>query len=169
MKGWVLPVLVAGLAGCAGPVTHSTVDRAQLVAADPGVLQCAYRLDAVVDERDASRAGGLSVHAFDFPEAATVVRDQLKVAGFVDAADTNAPGVQVRIVQLYLTQNQITKIPVAVYRVQVGDAAPVLLRAQTGSMNWNGTSKEAHSAYSAVLADIHRQVVRTLNDRCPAR
>lgn len=153
--------------GCMSMVTHDTVQVSQLKAAAPGTLKCGYRLEEVVDARGATQAGGLSAHAFDFAEAADVARRQLQTAGFRSGDDKNAVPVRVRIVQLYLTQNLSTKVPVAVYRVQMGDDAPVLLRAQQSSMNWNGTRNEAYDAYSAVLGDIHRQVIATLNHRCP--
>ena len=56
----------------------------------------------------------------------------------------------------------------AVYSVQVGDAAPFVIRAQAATMNWNGTEKEAYQALADVLGDASAQLVDTLNKDCGA-
>jgi hypothetical protein len=75
--------------------------------------------------------------------------------------------VDVGILQFYLSQNTITKIPVAVYEVRVDGGATFTVRSQRASMNWNGTENEAYEAYSAALADATAQVVARLNAGCP--
>lgn len=129
-------------------------------------LACGYRLQDVVDARPAGdRAGGLGNHMFVFDDATAVVRGQLEAAGLrADASD--AKTVSVRIVQLYLTQNTITKIPVAVYAVTVDGQPAFLVRSQKATMNWNSTENEAYAAYARVLADANAQLVRRLNAGC---
>ena len=129
-------------------------------------LACSYRLGDLADARPTgSQAGGLSGNAFEFADAAAVVRRQLLAAGLQDTANA-VPVVSVRIMQLYLAQNLQTKIPVAVYEVAVDGQPPFLLRSQKASMNWNGSQNEAYAAYSRVLADVNQQLIQRLNTDC---
>ena len=161
----VLPCVVAGLVGCAAKVHRVAVDPARLAMPVATKLACGYRLDEVVDARPSSdRSGGLGNHLFLFDDVPGVVRQQFGNAGLRGQSD--GPGVDVRILQFYLTQNTITKIPVAVYEVRVDGGAPFLVRSQKASMNWNGTENEAYSAYAAALADAAGQVVARLNTDC---
>jgi hypothetical protein len=158
---------VLTLAGCSTKVVRVDMDAARLApTASTAHLACNYRLGKLADARPAgSQAGGLSGNAFEFADAADVVRRQLLAAGLQDSANP-APVVAVRIMQLYLTQNLQTKIPVAVYEVTVADRPPFLLRSQKASMNWNGSQNEAYAAYAQVLADVNRQLIQRLNTDC---
>lgn len=113
------------------------------------------------------RAGGLGKHMFVFEDAADVVRRQLSSAGLRAAAPDGAPPVTVRILQLYLTQNTITKVPVVVFEVTPEGHPTFLVRAQTASMNWNGTENEAYGAYAQAIANASTQLVSRLNLQCP--
>lgn len=162
------------LASCNGKVLRVNMDSARLAptpasARNTARLTCPHRLKDVVDARSGDgEAGGLGWHAFKFSNAAQTIRDQLLGAGLKE--DTSGvgttPAVDIRVVQLYLTQNQSTKIPVAVYRVSIDDAPEFVIRSQKASMNWNGTEDEAYAAYARVLADVNRQLIEALNARC---
>ncbi len=166
MRGLFAVALVL-LAGCTPKVVRVDMDAARLTAAPVPRLACPYRLDQVIDARpEGEQAGGLSLRAFRFADAPGVMRRQLAPAGFVDAGDGSATGVNVRLMQLYLAQNQVTKIPVAVYQVTIGADAPIVLRSQKASMNWNGTENEAYAAYALAIADVNQQMVKALNLRC---
>lgn len=158
-------MLLAGLTGCASKVHRVAVDPVRLVAPVVARLACSHHLSRVVDARPAGeRAGGLGVHLFLFEDVPGVVRQQFAQAGFGGQSD--GPGVEVRILQFYLAQNTITKVPVAVYEVREEARAPFLVRSQKTSMNWNGTENEAYQAYASVLADATGQVVARLNAGC---
>jgi hypothetical protein len=159
--------MLAALLGCTRTVDHVTMDASRLVASPPSVrLACAYRLDDVVDARPAGdRAGGLGSHMFVFDDAPGVVRRELAATGMATGGDAGTP-VQVRLLQLYLTQNTITKVPVVVLEVAPSGQAPFLVRAQKASMNWNGTQNEAYRAYADALSDATAQVALQLNARC---
>jgi hypothetical protein len=164
-------MLLASLAACSTTVTHVDMDATRLVARDPHArplaVACDYTLGEVVDARaDGGEAGGLSGNAFKFDDAVATVRAQLLDAGLSTGASARGPVVGVQIVQLYLAQNLETKVPVAVYRVSLGDEAPFVLRSQKASMNWNGTQNEAYAAYARALADVNRQLVAQLDTRC---
>ena len=161
----VLLFMLAGLAGCATTVHRVAVDPARLAVPVAARLACEYRLHDVVDARSSSeRSGGLGKHLFLFDDVPGVVRQEFDKAGF--GVQSHGPSVDVRILQFYLAQNTITKVPVAVYEVRVDGGAPFLVRSQKTSMNWNGTENEAYQAYAAVLADAARQVVARLNNGC---
>jgi hypothetical protein len=158
--------------GCATKVVRVDMDATRLAPASPREiprLACPHRLGDVVDARPGDgESGGLGRHAFKFSNAAETIRGQLLGAGMTDAAmDTGtSPAVNIRLVQLYLTQNQITKIPVAVYQVSVDGAPEFVVRSQKATMNWNGSEDEAYAAYARVLADVNQQLVRQINARC---
>jgi hypothetical protein len=165
-------MLLASLAGCTTKVVRVDMDAARLspraAQAEHVVLMCDYRLGGVADDRaDGTEAGGLNANAFKFADAADVVRRQLLHAGLSEDPAVQGPGVEVHIVQLYLTQNLETKVPVAVYRVRIGDEPAFVLRSQKASLNWNGTQGEAYAAYGRVMADVNLQLVAQLNRRCP--
>ncbi|UHQ22846.1 hypothetical protein LVB77_19705 [Lysobacter sp. 5GHs7-4] len=136
-------------------------------------LTCAHQLADVVDARPAgNRAGGLGAHQFLLDDAPALVRKQLLSLGMTAAdapADADARRVAVQIKQLYLSQNTITKVPVAVYSVQVDGAAPFVIRAQAASMNWNSSEDEAYRSLSDSMHDANLQLVNTLNKGCGAR
>jgi hypothetical protein len=159
--------IVACMAGCSVKVHQVAVDAPRLVATTSAVrMTCAHRLQSVVDARGSTdRAGGLGAHLFLFDDVPGVVRKQFALAGL--DAQGSGPGVDVGILQFYLSQNTITKIPVAVYEVRVDGGATFTVRSQRASMNWNGTENEAYEAYSAALADATAQVVARLNAGCP--
>ena len=156
------------LAGCSAKIVRVDMDAARLAptAASTVQLACSYRLGLLTDARPAgSQAGGLNGNAFEFADAAGVVRRQLLAAGLQDS-DGPVPVVAVRIMQLYLAQNLLTKVPVAVYEVAVAGRPPFLLRSQKASMNWNGTQNEAYAAYALALADLNQQLIERLNTDC---
>ena len=166
-------LLVVAVAACSQKVVRVDMDASRLALPDRQVerfpLMCDYRISDVVDDRvDGGEAGGLSANAFKFADAAAVVRKQLFAAGLSDRPDAQGPGVSVHIVQLYLMQNLGTKIPVAVYRVRIGDGPVQVLRAQATTLNWNGTQNEAYAAFGRAMADITHQLVAELNQHCPA-
>jgi len=161
------------LVSCNGKVVRVDMDSARLAPAtttrNAARLTCPHRLKDVVDARPGDgEAGGLGWHAFKFSNAAQTIRDQLLGAGLTDDAGgaDAAPAVNIRVVQLYLAQNQITKIPVAVYQVSIDGAPEFVIRSQKATMNWNGTEDEAYAAYARVLADVNQQLLRELNARC---
>ena len=157
--------MLATLAGCAVKVHRVVVDPARLAVPVMAKLACGYRLHEVVDARSSSeRSSGLGKHLFLFDDVPGVVRQQLENAGL--AGQSDGPAVDVRVLQFYLAQNTITKIPVAVYEVRVDGGAPFMVRSQKASMNWNGTENEAYQAYASVLADAAGQVVIRLNKGC---
>lgn len=154
----------AVLAACTPKVIRVEMDTARVVAPSTLKLACPYRLEQITDARpEGDQAGGLGLRAFHFADAVGVMRRQLGPAGFVDDAPTP---VRIRLVQLYLAQSHVTKIPVAVYQMTVGEEAPVVLRSQKASMNWNGTENEAYAAYALAIADVNRQMIQALNLRC---
>lgn len=165
------------LAGCSTKVVRVDADPARL-AATPSAskaavrLACPYRLADVVDARPGGESGGLGVHAFRFSDVAGIVRSQLQDAGLNKADDPSAagtPAVDLRVRQLYLSQNLGTKIPVAVYEVAIDGGPAFVVRSQKATMNWNGTRDEAYAAYARVLADVNQQLLRQLNARCAQR
>lgn len=165
-------LLAVALCGCSMHVNKVAMNPARLEpvrhaqSAKPIKLACAYRLQEVVDARPAGdRAGGLGKHMFVFDDAVSVVRGQLATAGLATAGGDGKP-VTVRIVQLYLAQSHVTKIPVAVYNVAIEGEPAFLVRSQQATMNWNGTENEAYAAYSRVLADANQQLVMRLNAGC---
>lgn len=162
------------LTGCSTKVVRVHADPARL-AAPPATsktavrLACPYRLADVIDARPGGESGGLGVHAFRFSDVAGIVRSQLQGAGLASAEDPStagAPAVDLRVMQLYLSQNLGTKIPVAVYEVTIADGPAFVVRSQKATMNWNGTQDEAYAAYARVLADVNQQLLRQLNARC---
>lgn len=164
-------VVLAALSACSMKVVRVDMDAARLDAAQTASprtvpLECAYRLGGIVDARpNGNGAGGLGEYAFQFPDAAGIVRQQLLAAGLQDTGD-QARVVDVRIMQLYLAQNLGTKTPVAVYQVALAGHPPFLLRSQKPTANWNGTQNEAYAAYARVLADVNQQLVGRLNTHC---
>lgn len=162
------------LTACSTKVVRVDADPARL-AAPPAAskaavrLACPYRLADVVDARPGGESGGLGVHAFRFGDVAGIVRSQLQDAGLHAAenpSSVGAPAVDLRVLQLYLSQNLGTKIPVAVYEVAIDDGPAFVLRSQKATMNWNGSQDEAYAAYARVLADVNQQLLRQLNARC---
>lgn len=165
----ILCAAIAGgvLAGCATEVHHVRLDPARLTQGAPiARVACPYRLTSVDDDRPAGdRAGGLAQHMFVLEDVAGIVRGQLLDAGLSESAGTP---VRLRVLQFYLAQNTVTKIPVAVYELRIGDGKPMVIRSQLASMNWWGSEREGYRAYAAALADSVRQVVARLDAACAA-
>jgi hypothetical protein len=165
------------MGGCATKV-HKVVVREDRISAAPPAgkkmpgLACAFQLAEVIDARPAgNRAGGLGAHQFLLDDAPGLLRAQLLKLGMTAAdapADAGARRVVVQIKQLYLSQNTITKVPVAVYSVQVDGGAPFVIRAQAASMNWNSTEDEAYRSLSYAMGDANSQLVTALNKDCKA-
>jgi len=162
-----LACAAACVAGCSVKVHEVAADAPRLMATSSNVrLACSYRLHDIVDARASTgRAGGLGAHLFLFDDVPGVVRRQFALAGL--DAQGSGPAVDIRILQFYLAQNTMTKVPVAVYEVSVDGAAPFIVRSQKASMNWNGTENEAYGAYALALSDATAQVVSRLNAGCP--
>ncbi len=132
-------------------------------------LACPYGLRDVVDARTAGeRAGGIGYKMFRFDDAPKLVREQLASAGFA-TADTARDAVTVRILKLYLAQNNVTKVPVVVYDVQVDRQPSFLVRSQLPTMNWANTSDEAYNAYARAFQDANAKLVAKLNAQCASR
>lgn len=135
-------------------------------------LSCAYQLKALDDARAAgNHAGGLGRHQLVLEDAPTFVERYLTQAGITrphEPATGSAREVSLQIKQLYLTQNQTTKIPVAVYSVWIEGEEAFLIRSQAASMNWNGSQDEAHRALAQALDDASQRLVTALNARCGA-
>ena len=131
-------------------------------------LACGYRLETVLDRRIAGdTAGSLGAHAFTIDSADALVRQRLQAHGFID--EPTLPAVSIEVRQLYIIQNQTSKVPVAVYRVIVDDDPPITLRSRSASMNWNGTEAESQRAIARALDDADAQLLQVLNTRCDSR
>lgn len=155
------------LVACSPKVVKVDMDTQRLVAgaATDARLLCDYRLGEVVDMRPSGdRAGGLGMRMFNFENAPAVIRESLSGVGFVEAA--TAPRVDVHLMQLYMNQVHVTKIPVIVYELRIEGHQPVLIRSQAANMNWNGSEDEAYSGYSRALEAVNRKMVGSLNLAC---
>lgn len=166
--GRYLPLALAGaFAGCTPVVHQVTMDPGRLVGRALPHVACAYHLQDVTDARAAGdRVGGLGNNLFVFDDPARIVRQQLVASG-VSAGEGAGKSVTLRILQLYLAQNTITKVPVVVYEVAPAGSKPFLVRSQKASMNWNGTQNEAYDAYASAFADATAQVIARLSQQCP--
>lgn len=149
---------------------HTPASRQAPAALRLPALACAYRLKDVVDARPAGdHSGGLGRHQLMIGDAPALVRSQLLKAGLQPAEASSGAEVSIEIKQLYLTQNQVSKIPVAVYRARIGDQAPFVLRAQQTNMNWNSSQNEAHDALARALQDVNVRLLTALNERCAGK
>lgn len=149
---------------------HTPASRQAPAALRLPALACAYRLKDVVDARPAGdHSGGLGRHQLTIEDVPALVRSQLLQAGLRPAEADGGAEVRIEIKQLYLTQNQVSKIPVAVYRARVGDQAPFVLRAQQANMNWNSSENEAYDALARALQDVNVRLLIALNERCGGR
>lgn len=165
---WVAPVAVLALGGCVAAAERVTMDPSRLVLRSDVALACTFRVASVEDARpEGDKAGWLGKHQFTFDDAPGVVRRGLAESGF--GIDGDAPGelVHLRILRLYLAQNQVTKIPVAVYEARLGDAPPFLVRSQQADMNWNGSQDEAYEGYTRAVRGANTALVERLNAECP--
>jgi len=159
----------AALTACNTKVHQVRVDPSRLDSTrSMPALRCGYRLVEVADERPGGGVGGLGRHQLILDDAPAMVDAQLRKAGLKAADSAGLPGVSVRLKQLYLTQNQTTKVPVAVYQASIDGQPPFLVRASKSSINWNGTENEAYSALATALLDANVQLFAALNTRCPA-
>lgn len=155
------------LCGCAGKVHRVALDPARLVGQPQAKLMCPYRVGEVVDARPSQgRAGGLSEHLFLVEDAAALMRDRLVAAGLSGDAGAGGTQVDARLLHLYMAQNLSTKVPVVVLQVKAGQDAPLVLRSQKASMNWNGSEDEAYKGFSQIFDDLMAQLVGKLNARC---
>ena len=108
-------------------------------------------------------AGGLGIHAFDFPDVIQVLRTQLGAAGLSEAGGA---AVDIRVLHLYLSQSGPTKVPVAVYQVRIDQAPARLVRSQPASSNWLGSENEAYRAYRAAMDGAMSRVLDYLDAHC---
>ena len=161
-------VMMGMLSACTMKVHRVEMDSSRLVSKSKARVICPYRQGEVVDARPSTgRAGGLGKHLFLVEDASIILREHLSTAG-VPAGDEGQV-VDVRLLHLYMTQNQGTKIPVVVLSATVGQQPAFTLRSQKASMNWNGTEEEAYEGYSLAFDDAMTQLVTQLNSRCRER
>lgn len=154
------------LAGCTTTVHHVRMDTARLSAslAQDRKVACAYRIGRLEDARSSRvTAGGLGIHAFDFPDVIQVLRTQLGAAGLSEAGGA---AVDIRVLHLYLSQSGPTKVPVAVYQVRIDQAPAWLVRSQPASSNWLGSENEAYRAYRAAMDGAMSRVLDYLDAHC---
>jgi len=154
------------LAGCTQTVHHVRMDTARLSAtlAQDRKVACAYRVGQLEDARSSrATAGGLGIHAFDFPDVVQVLRSQLGIAGL---SETAGAAVDIRVLHLYLSQSGPTKVPVAVYQVRIDQAPARLIRSQPTTSNWLGSENEAYRAYRAAMDGAMSQVLDYLDANC---
>lgn len=153
------------LSACTMKVHRVDMDATRLVGKSKARVTCPYRQGDVVDARPSTgRAGGLGKHLFLVDDASRIVRDRLSAAGIPAAGEGQV--VDVRLLHLYMTQNQGTKIPVVVLGASTGGQPEFTLRSQKASMNWNSSEEEAYDAYSRAFDDAMTQLVTQLNSRC---
>lgn len=174
LRGGMATLLLA-TAGCAITMNHVDVDASRLDIASKKRLECPHALVEVIDARPEGEAsGGVGLNLYRFEDADAVVRRSLLEAGFTEAG-TDADGVRVRIMRLYVAQHQamvyggmqqVTNIPVAVYEVRVGRSEPFLIRSQPANINWNSTETEAYAGYSLAIEGANHQLIERLNMVC---
>jgi hypothetical protein len=130
-------------------------------------LACPYRLVRVDDSRPGrDDSGNLGLKFMHLEDAPGVVSRLLQEDG-LPGADATGQDVVVTLEQMYMAQNLEVKIPVVVYGVSVGGAAPFLVRSKSDTLNWWGTKGEAHAGYARALADANYRLLANLNERCP--
>lgn len=153
------------LSACSMTVHRVELDPSRLASKSKVRVACAYRQGDVVDARPSTgRAGGLGSHLFLVEDASRIVRERLAAAGIAAAGEGQV--VDVRLLHLYMTQNQGTKIPVVVLSASVGKQPTFTLRSQKASMNWNGSEEEAYEGYSRAFDDAMAQLVAFLDKGC---
>lgn len=155
------------LASCAGTVKVVKLDSAavtgtQRVFTNP----CGFRLKEVRDERMDAKSGGLSWNQLVIDDAPSLVRVEVIKAGLRPADSAEGRDVVIALRHIYLTQNNISKVPVVVYSVSADGMAPFIVRAQPSRMNWNGTENETRSSVSAALHMANEQLMLSLNRGC---
>jgi hypothetical protein len=163
----MMGVLLLGylLVGCS--MTKVKVDAAMLGAAPPPAqkLACGYRLGSLVDARPTNASAGMmGTKAFELPDALGIVRSQLAASGLQEGGDGRV--VDIRLMQMYLSQNTITLVPVVVYEATVEGERAFVLRGQPASMNDWGSTREAMQAYAAALQAANGKLVALLNAAC---
>lgn len=166
----LLPLLAGLLTACASvPLERVALAPERLLSesASPS-LRCVHRLVAVIDRRPGVAAGSLGAHAFSLDDAAGLVRRRLLAGGFVDAP-SDAPGLALEVLQLYIATNHSSKIPVAVYRASFDGGSPLVIRSHATSVNWNGTEAESLRALARALDDVDLQLRQSANARCLTR
>lgn len=164
-KAFVLCAAIALLPACTMKVHRVELESSRLVGDANAKVACSYRQGEVVDARPSKgRGGGLGKHLFLVEDATSIVRAQLEAAGV--SAGASGEVVDARLLHMYMTQNQISKIPVVVLSASIAKQPAFTLRSQTPSMNWNGTENEAYSAYERAFDDVMGQLIGRLNSRC---
>lgn len=141
------------------------VSAAQLGTPPVPRLQCAYRLADVVDLRGTEEAGVLVDRRFLLADAADVLKGQLASAGW--SRDAAAPAVTVEIHHLYLTNRNTTRVPIAAYRLRVGNRAPIIIRAQPARLNfWGITDESGYESLAEAMQQANTQMIAQLNQTC---
>jgi hypothetical protein len=165
MRRFGIVLVLATLGGCAPTTVRMDATRLQATPPPGQRLACPYRLGALTDARPANgSAGSVGGKAFELPDAMAVVRHQLEAAGL--ETDGQGRPVDIRLMQLYLSQNTITLVPVVVYEATVAGRPPVVIRGQPTSMNDWGSANEAMGAYAAALRSANTKLVTALNMAC---
>ena len=161
--------LASLLAGCATNVNQVRLDANSVVGVQSPVANaCAWRLKDVVDARVAgAEAGGLSANQLKVEDGPALLRAELLKAGLLPA-DAQGRDVIVRLKQMYMAQNRITKVPVVVYMVEAEGMSPFVVRAQPARMNWNGTQNELLTGLSMAVHEANTQLMASLNKSCSA-
>ena len=169
-RHWLLwlGIVISASSAHAAPIQTIRIDPAKLNSAPSRSLQCAYRLDDLVDDRPAGeRAGELGKNQYVLDDAPKVLGDFLLKGGFVDTAEgEGAPVVKVKLARLYITQNLYTRLPVVVYQVSVNEDPPFVIRSQIGSMSWSGREENAYEGYSMAIRDANDRLITALNEHC---
>jgi hypothetical protein len=159
---------LSALAGCSHEVARLNVTSDSLVGPEQHAsVACPLRLVEVLDQRPDHDTGGLGWNQLVVEDPPTLVREQLLKSGLLSAEASTGMPVSVRLKQMYLHQDNMTKNPVVVYEATVDGGAPFLVRAQPSIGNWNSSKNETVSAFSRALRLANSQLVSELNRRCP--
>lgn len=160
-------LICAALMGCTVKVNNVRVDATKIDARVSVTLNCGYRLQSFNDERPSGdRAGTLGVNLLTFENAAETIRSQLLQVGLADVGGEGVP-VSVALMRLYINENLYTTLPTVVYRVEVGEGEPFVVRSQLASMHWGSSETSIHDGYSAAMRDANSRLATELNMRCP--
>lgn len=170
MRGPVIAAMLLSVAACAEHPLKRVVldDKALQSTARPVVFRCPYRLATVEDARaDGDRAGTYGFNKLELGDAVGLVTRYLQQAGLGAAASSPGRAVTIRLMHLYIGQNQEAKVPVAVLEVTYDGGKPFIVRSQKTSMAWSGSENEATKSLSAALQDATRVAAVKLDLACP--
>jgi hypothetical protein len=176
MKQILMAALAATLAGCVSiediridqvAIDTAPVPKVASVDNPAPKLRCPYRLAAVVDARpDGERAGRYGTHVLVLEDAAGLVRDDLLGVGLAAPDAASGRAVDVRVLRVYLKDNNMTKVPVVVCEARIDSGAPFLVRTQTTTLAWANGKGEGRNALRRALVRASWDLVEALNARC---